>query len=243
MTLTRDQINQLSQGRLVVFKHGLSDDEVRKLAEALGILPPTPNPTNNGVRKTIRTKWQGKLTPIQRTAWATLTPHMKKEYFAKGRVTLGQRPLELGALAQHPLEIADQPSGSARREDLWELSRKRLFVFDAKLSEDELRELAQTLRRLPHRPPRTRWTRDSRKIRELWKKKMTETQSEAWASLNNNYKSQYLATGHVQLGRPPSGEKSVLPVGSATTEEIIKAVERQADEQDWDINKIDWGST
>ena len=124
-----------------------------------------------------------------------------------------------------------------------QLSRGRLVVFNTKLSEDELRELAQTLRQLPHRHPRTFGMKDSRKIRMLWKKGMTETQRRAWASLNNNFKSQYLGTGHVQLGRPPSGEKSVLPVGSATTEEIIKAVERQADEQDWDINKIDWGST
>ena len=245
MTLTTDQISQLSHGRIVAFKHDLSDETVMKLAEALSILPPNPkSPTNSKKkRQNNKTKWIEALTPALQAAWTTLTPSMQVQYLKHGRVKLGQRASLLGAVAQHPLETVDQPSGSARREDLWELSRKRLLVFDAELSENELIELAKTLRRLPCRPPRPFGIKARRNILKLWKKEMTEKQSEVWSSLNSNFQTQYLATGQVQLGRPPSGEKNIQPVGSATTEEIIKAVVRQADDQDWDINKIDWSST
>ena len=139
---------------------------------------------------------------------------------------------------------------------------KRLRLYSHTLSEAEVEQLRAALEILPPPHPPAVGSTPNRSLRKKarrkrinkWVAKLKPAQKKAWASLSPLIRNQYLWDGVVTIGVRPHGgepawskhpieEKKTQPIGTATRDDIIKSIEKLEGVEDFDLKRIDWGST
>jgi hypothetical protein len=90
------------------------------------------------------------------------------------------------------------------------------------------------------------------RICAAWVRFMDRLQEKAWKQLSREWQQEYLVSGRITVGEPTKAERNTsdatAPLGLHKPSNIMEVslildrVKRQSDDQ-WDVKKIDWGST
>ena len=141
------------------------------------------------------------------------------------------------------LNAADLPSEDSTTfttEMLLKRGKSRLIIPETFRPPAGLKELQIIVGTLPNSPrlaPRSN-TADRRQVLKIcadWVSLMDIVQKEAWKRLGVELQLQYLLSGQISAGLPETSNNGEVSL-------ILDRVKRQGDDQ-WDVKKIDWGST